>query len=273
MDGSTSSETKAGLIHAAILAVMKEVGVIGKTRENERQNYKFRGIDDVVERVGPLLAKHGIICYPSGISDYRCQQVASKGGGTMMHVTCVVDHTYEAADGSKRISKTFGEAMDSGDKASNKAMSGALKYAHCEVFEIATFGKDADSESQSPELAPRTQSGKTPTTAPASRPATRPTPKPSNGPANFPNYGRAKGAPIAGASKQDLDFYANGARRSLGDPAKSNFHAKEQALLDAINAEIARRQSAGDDRQSDGSRPGEDDQNEPPPHTDDDQPF
>ena len=62
----------------------------------------------------------------------------------------------------------------------------------------------------------------------------------SNGgtPTLFPNYGRSKGSPIAGASKQDLDFYRNGAMRSLSDPEKSRFHAKEQALVDAIDAEL-----------------------------------
>lgn len=61
----------------------------------------------------------------------------------------------------------------------------------------------------------------------------------------FPNYGRSKGAPIEGASMQDLEFYANGARRSLGDPSKSRWHDRERALLAAIEAEIAR-QRGGD---------------------------
>jgi hypothetical protein len=62
----------------------------------------------------------------------------------------------------------------------------------------------------------------------------------SSGGAVFPPYGRSKGLPIAGASRQDLEFYANGARRSLGDPAKSRFHDKERALLALIEAELAR---------------------------------
>jgi hypothetical protein len=76
----------------------------------------------------------------------------------------------------------------------------------------------------------------------------------------FPNYGRSKGAPIRGASRQDLDFYANGARRTLSDPGKARFHEKEKVLLQAIEAEIARQQG-GTSRFS-----GED----PPPPGDDD---
>ncbi|QSQ21650.1 hypothetical protein JY651_41860 [Pyxidicoccus parkwayensis] len=61
----------------------------------------------------------------------------------------------------------------------------------------------------------------------------------------FPNYGRSKGAPVSGASMQDLEFYANGARRSLNDPSKSRWHDKERQLLAAIEAEIARQQGGG----------------------------
>jgi hypothetical protein len=60
------------------------------------------------------------------------------------------------------------------------------------------------------------------------------------GPTVFPNYGRSKGAPIAGASRSDLEFYANGARRTLSDPGKARFHDKERTLLAAIEAELAR---------------------------------
>src|SRR4051812_25649341 len=64
-------------------------------------------------------------------------------------------------------------------------------------------------------------------TAPAPAPAAAARPvSTSSGllPTNFPNYGRSKGAPIAGASQGDLEYYANGARRSIADPAKARFH-------------------------------------------------
>ncbi|HEX8436336.1 hypothetical protein [Archangium sp.] len=77
----------------------------------------------------------------------------------------------------------------------------------------------------------------------------------------FPNYGRSKGGPIRGASMGDLEYYANGARRSLGDPSKSRWHDRERALLASIEAEIAR-QRGGD--------AGGGSENEPPPHGDDD---
>ena len=56
----------------------------------------------------------------------------------------------------------------------------------------------------------------------------------------FPNYGRSKGQPVAGASRQDLEYYAQGCRRTLADPGKARFHDKERVLLAAIEAELAR---------------------------------
>jgi hypothetical protein len=77
----------------------------------------------------------------------------------------------------------------------------------------------------------------------ARRPATASTPMPpppADGGMVFPPYGRSKGAPIAGATRGDLEFYANGCKRSLNDPSKSRWHDKERQLLAAIEAEMAR---------------------------------
>ena len=77
--------------------------------------------------------------------------------------------------------------------------------------------------------------------APVARPAA------SGGGAIFPPYGRSKGAPVAGATRGDLDYYAAGCRRSLDDPSKERWHDKERALLAAIEAEIARQGGGGGD--------------------------
>jgi hypothetical protein len=61
----------------------------------------------------------------------------------------------------------------------------------------------------------------------------------------FPPYGRSKGQPIVGASEADLEFYANGCRRTLSDPSKARWHEKERILLAAIEAELARQRGGG----------------------------
>jgi len=81
----------------------------------------------------------------------------------------------------------------------------------------------------------------------------------------FPPYGRSKGMPVRGGSMQDLEYYANGCKRTLNDPSKSRWHDKERVLLAAIEAEIA--------RQGGGGGGGESGQDGPPPHSDEDAPF
>lgn len=258
-------------IHAAMLAVLAEVGAIGKNRTNSTQNYKFRGIDDVLAHLQPLMAKHGVLCTPRVLERER-EVLQTRNGGSMVSVRLLVEHTFRAADDSTVVATTLGEAMDSGDKASNKAMSAALKYALTESFAIPTYETNVDTEEQSPEIA-TPQAKQTALTAAlqksidtvnraaaAQRPATpsQPAPRVSAGPASLPNYGKAKGQPIHGASMRDLEFYAAGCRKSLADPAKANWHAKEQALLEAIQDEMARQSGP----------PSE----EPPPPTDADAP-
>jgi hypothetical protein len=70
---------------------------------------------------------------------------------------------------------------------------------------------------------------------------------PGDPPTVFPPYGRSKGLPIRGASAQDLEFYATGARRTLADPGKARFHDKERALLVVIEAEQARQGGGGEE--------------------------
>ncbi len=90
----------------------------------------------------------------------------------------------------------------------------------------------------------------------------------------FPPYGRSKGAPIAGASVQDLEFYISGSRRSLDDPSKSRWHDKERVLLAALEAELARQRGGDAGDQDSGSRSGPpDDYDAAPVHSDDDIPF
>ena len=113
--------------------------------------------------------------------------------------------------------------------------------------------------------------------------ATRSAPAPSGPlPTAFPNYGRSKGMPIAGASAEDLSYYAAGARRSIADPAKARWHANEKALLAAIEAEQG--QSGGSSRPSPSERfpsppssapsqPSMFRNDDPPPPGDNDIPF
>jgi len=129
---------------ARVSAMLARDGV-GKTRKNTAQGYAFRGIDEVYNALAPILAAEQLVILPRMISRI-CTERESKGGGALFNV--VVEAEFDlvsAVDGSKHIVRTFGEAMDSADKATNKAMSAAYKYAAFQTFCIPTEGdNDAD---------------------------------------------------------------------------------------------------------------------------------
>ena len=112
---------------AAITAELSKIG-ISKDSKNQSQGYKFRGIDQVYGALSPLLAKHGLCNLPR-VTAREVVERQNRQGGALFYVTLTVEFDFVAAeDGSKHTVVTIGEAMDSGDKASNKAMSAAYKY-------------------------------------------------------------------------------------------------------------------------------------------------
>jgi hypothetical protein len=142
-------------IYQLIPQVMRGIGAIGKGRNNAQQNYKFRGIDDVYNAVQPVLVEHGVFVVPTVVEQAR-EERTTRSGANMIYTVLTVKHTFYAPDGSSIEAVTVGEAMDSGDKSANKAMSAAMKYALIEVFSIPTEG-DNDTENNSPEVAPKKQ--------------------------------------------------------------------------------------------------------------------
>ena len=143
-----------GKIFELIPKIMSEVGAIEKTRTNTQgSGYKFRGIDDVYGALQPLLHKHGVFFVPTVLESDR-EERQSKAGGTLIYTVLKVKYTFFADDGSTFESVVTGEAMDSGDKSSNKAMSAALKYVLLQVFCIPTE-EEKDTEYHSPEVLPK----------------------------------------------------------------------------------------------------------------------
>jgi hypothetical protein len=151
MTDIVSRASKDGKIFAALPAVMKEVGFVAKTRKNTQQGYSFRGIDDMYQATQLALANNGVCVVPFVVSREREERVRD-GGKAMFYVCLVIDHTFYAEDGSFIVARTVGEAMDPGDKSSNKAMSAAMKYALIESLCIAT-AEPKDTENDSPEVA------------------------------------------------------------------------------------------------------------------------
>jgi hypothetical protein len=151
----TKTETKktssVGLIYTAIPAIMSEIPSICKDRKNDSQHYSFRGIDDVYNAVNPILAKHGVFMR-ADVVDIKREERPSKSGGIMAFVQVRVCYSFVASDGSFVSTDSLGEGMDSGDKATPKAMSIAQKYAILQMFAIPT-ADPKDPCNDSPEVA------------------------------------------------------------------------------------------------------------------------
>ncbi len=135
----------------AVQMALAKVG-IGKDSKNQAQGFMFRGIDAVYNTLSPLLAQNGLCILPRMVSR-SCEERVNAKGTALFYVTVEAEFDLVSAlDGSKHTIKTFGEAMDSGDKATNKAMSAAYKYACFQAFAIPTEG-DNDADGQTHEVA------------------------------------------------------------------------------------------------------------------------
>jgi hypothetical protein len=140
-------------VYKAIAEITGELAKVGisKGRKNDSQGYAFRGIDDVYNALSGLLASHQLCLLPRVTSRSVTERTTPRGT-TLFYVVLDVEYDIVHADGSKHTVAVVGEAMDSGDKATNKAMSAAYKYMALQVFCIPTEG-DNDADKQTHEVA------------------------------------------------------------------------------------------------------------------------
>ena len=122
-------------INERMVAVTRRIATegIGKTRKNAHQGYNFRGVDEVMNAFAPLLADAGLYLRPA----YSERSVVERQGksGALIYVTVKGDFTFtDDAGEAVTVGPFYGEAMDSGDKATNKAMAAAFKYAMFQTF-------------------------------------------------------------------------------------------------------------------------------------------
>lgn len=134
-------------MYAALSAVMADVGAVKKGDYNEGQRFNFRGIDAVVNAVSPVLRKHGIMVTPHVEQfDYGTVEIG-RNRTPMGHVRVIVTYTFHHVSGGSVTATVPGEAMDSGDKATAKAMSVAFRTALLQALCLPTDEPDPDSVS------------------------------------------------------------------------------------------------------------------------------
>lgn len=141
-------------IYQSIAKILEEVPAIGKNKTSDTQHFKYRGIDDVMNAFQPIFAKNKVFIVPQVLEQKREERLSSKGSN-LIYSICKIKYTFYAEDGSNVEAVVVGEGMDSGDKATNKAMAIAMKYALFQVFCIPTEEmKDPDAETP-PESKPK----------------------------------------------------------------------------------------------------------------------
>ncbi len=140
-------------IYAAIAGVIADCGIVGKDKVNKQQGFKYRSVDDVFNALHPALAKNKVVIIPT-VVERQCEEVGkTKNGTAILKVICKVKYDICAEDGSRVTSIIYGEGMDMGDKATNKAMAIAYKYLCFQVFCIPTEEmSDPDGESLEEEI-------------------------------------------------------------------------------------------------------------------------
>lgn len=157
------------MIYGLIGQAMREIGAIGKESKNQQQGFMYRGIDAVMNALNPVMSKLGLFICPEILEQTREERVNAKGT-TLLYSILKIKYTMYAPDGSNVSCVVLGEGMDTGDKASNKAMSVALKYACFQLFMIPTE-EMVDPDSECHEVKGKTALGKVQPVQVAPKPA------------------------------------------------------------------------------------------------------
>lgn len=233
-----TEQQTAPRVYAAISAVTASLARkgIGKNQHNRAQDYKFRGIDDLYNALGPALAEAGLMMLPT-VEAREVVERTTKSGTTQFHCVLRVRYTLAATDGSTVDIVTYGESMDTSDKATNKAMSAAMKYAAIQVFAIPVVGTE-DADHDSPEAVTK-----------AAPPKPVPATKPEAAPASVTTE------PMTPATKREIadlakvlgwnaDKTTEVVRELLKVEKKDLTELQAQTLLGAMKAEVEKRLAA-----------------------------
>ena len=153
MDEAMNTTPAVPAIYGAILGVMTDIGAIGKDSKNAQQGFMYRGIEAVMNALQPAMIKNDMFVVPDLLEQKREERVTAKGA-SLIHSVLKVRYDFIAVKDGSRISATVGgEGMDTADKATNKAMSAAFKYACFQVFCIPTEEmKDPDADTPEPSV-------------------------------------------------------------------------------------------------------------------------
>lgn len=137
-------------IYQQIPKAIEAIGSIGKNGKNDIQKYKFRSIDDMYNKIQPVLPTLGLFFVPQ-VVESKEDMFKNAKGNQAIRVKLRVKYTVFADDGSNVEAIVEGESIDTSDKATNKALTAAFKYMLIQLFCISIEGMD-DADSETPEI-------------------------------------------------------------------------------------------------------------------------
>jgi len=152
-------QSTSAKIHAAIVQAMKDIAETGiaKAQKNKQQGYNYRGIEDAMNEMSPILTRNGITITPS-YSELNIAVLETASGGRNRFATVKGSFKFEVEDGSFIVAEAYGEGMDVSDKATTKAQSVAFRTVLFQQFVVPFMAIDPEDDGgdvgQSPQSTP-----------------------------------------------------------------------------------------------------------------------
>jgi hypothetical protein len=157
----TEQEIKKLNIYERLSLITAEIGVVEKSLKvqvNQNSSYKAVSERDVLDAVKPIEQKYRVYSYPASrqivdrdilTKESEYQGKVTRSNTLFMRVETV--YRFVNIDNPTEIIETtvYGDGLDTGDKATGKAMTYADKYALMKAYKLST-GDDPDKEA-SPE--------------------------------------------------------------------------------------------------------------------------
>lgn len=134
-------------IYELMARVFEDVTPVGKNTKHQQQGFMYRGVDDVTISADEALTKHGVVGPVPQLQsiEYEATEVGKNRTPTRI-AEVVVKYRVYGPRGDWIETEVPGEAMDSGDKSTPKAMSVAYRIALLQLLRIPTGEKDPSAE-------------------------------------------------------------------------------------------------------------------------------
>ena len=141
-------------IHKKMAAILAEFPAVTKDRLQPQAKYNYRGIDDALRELNPLLSKHGVYLQLVDLVPTFLDAGTTKSGNTQVRCVVVGKVRFVSDDGSYTEASLVGEGVDTGDKAMMKAQANGLKYVLWYTFCVPTDEKKDSEAFEDPDTGP-----------------------------------------------------------------------------------------------------------------------